>query len=201
MRDAPVRFLVASLAVLGATLAARGANACSCVEPPPPAQALEKATVVFEGTITKLEEGGGPSDLFNRRASFHVLRAWKGTQADSTIVIAMPGPPSSCDIGVASGQSWLIYASTFEGALVATGCDRSRRSEQAAADVAALGAPVSEVGTPTAPPPGGLADSGCAVGGGSHPALVAGLLGLAALLSARRWRPGTAPRPARRARR
>lgn len=201
MRNVPARFLVASLAVLGVTLAARGAEACSCIEPPPPAQALQKAVAVFEGTVTKVDEGGGPSDLFNRRASFRVSRAWKGTQADATIVIAMPGPPSSCDIGVTSGQTWLIYASTFEGALIATGCDRSRRSEFAAADFAALGTPISEGGTPTAPPTGGLADGGCAVGGGFRPELVVGLFGLAALLSARRWRPVSAAPRARRARR
>ncbi|WP_199350874.1 PEP-CTERM sorting domain-containing protein [Haliangium ochraceum] len=115
-----------------AVLAPRAAEACSCMRPPPPQEALAAADAVFEGTITTVESGD------NLVATFAVERAWKGVAKD-TITVATGLNSAMCGLGFAEGERWLVYAMLDGDELRSSLCSRTARSADAADDLAALG--------------------------------------------------------------
>jgi len=139
------------VAVLAALVAAPAASdACSCIEPPPPDVALQRAGAVFEGQVI----AGVPSEdgrLVN--VGFRVSQRWKGP-ADETISVSTPSQPATCGFTFESGKTYLVYADSMNGSLVATLCSRTRPIEMAGEDVLALGAPLeAPAGDPVATRP------------------------------------------------
>lgn len=115
---------------------APSALACSCAPPPPPAVALERAGAVFEGVTSSLPEPLPEGGVLYR---FEVLRVWKGSPG-AQAAITTAAISAACGRSYAKGSTWLVYASRRDdGTLSDSLCSRSRPSEQAAEDFAALG--------------------------------------------------------------
>lgn len=186
---------------LGLSLAAREADACSCRPPPPPERALEAAEAVFEARVSapptsKSAAGGTASSADEARVALKILRAWKGAgvEAGRDVTLVTPSGSAACGYGFKAGESYVIYAARSPSGDLATNiCTRTRRSQDAAEDVAALDAAVKAGGgaaAPTAgtsntgvsgspggpPTPGGSAGE-TPPGGGSAPPTAGGEVG------------------------
>ncbi|HZO15696.1 MAG TPA: hypothetical protein VFB62_20630 [Polyangiaceae bacterium] len=140
--------------VVGAALStvAPTAFACSCMQPPPPAQALADASRVFEGEVKTVNQAE-PGHVV---ATFRVLRAWKGVN-EPEVVVHTAGDSAACGLGFAAGQRWLLYAHLHENNTHANLCSRS--TQESAGDIAALGPPSftpasdAPIPPPSQPPP------------------------------------------------
>ena len=148
------------------------AFACSCIAPPPPAEALAAADAVFAGEVTAvsapLESGAATINV-----TFAVTQRWKGP-SDATLVVGTSGSSASCGVSFTTGQRYLVYASTSEGQLSTNLCSRTAPLDSAADDLAALGAGQGGA-TPGSLPNTGGADAPVApLVGASVMALLAG---------------------------
>ncbi len=146
--------LLASLTALIVVAAPRAAEACSCVMPPPPKQALKDSSAVFEGKILKIDHTPERHQLMAR---FAVSRWWKGGGSAETSVATID-IGSMCGLAFAVGEEWLIYASGADDGLSTGLCTRTRKSADAGEDRKALGAskpadPTKPSPTPAAPAP------------------------------------------------
>jgi hypothetical protein len=116
--------------------AAPAALACTCGPPPTVPVALERAAVVFEGTVV-----AGPTDADDRTVEyrFEVLRSWKGSPGDQVTIRTAPHS-AACGRSFEKGSTWLLFPySNEDGALFDNICSRSGRSKGAEADLAELG--------------------------------------------------------------
>lgn len=156
------------------------ARACSCLPIPPPAEAREKAAVVFEGRpIAQARED------HMRRFTFAVSRVFEG-DAEDTVDVLTGQDSAMCGRDYDMSKTYLVYASrNTDGALVDSICSRTRPSEDASEDFSVLGegrspgaTPDPEHGAPTTeppriePPPAGSAAGttprGCTIGEKPH---------------------------------
>jgi hypothetical protein len=161
--------------------------ACSCVPPPPPAEALANSTAVFAGQVTEIVAPanlGGPDPV---QVTFAVSKGWKGAE-QPTIVLNTSGSSASCGFEFVKGQEYLVYATTFEGRLETGLCTRTAQLDLAGDDLAALGDGTVPTGAPTgeeAPSegPSTLPEAGNALSPYVIPAALGGGLLLIILLS------------------
>lgn len=128
------------------------AQACSCMAPPAPKVALEKSAAVFVGRVTSVEK----SDSSNKY-QFSVSKQWKGI-AGKTASIVSATNSAACGINFDEDRDYLVYAYKTEGddQLRTNLCSRTARAADAAADLAALGAPIKSTNAPNYP----VADNG-----------------------------------------
>lgn len=136
-------WVVIALAIAWAVPSA--ARACSCVRPPPPLAAAEKADVVFEGRAAAPTTEG-----MRIRTTFEVLRTFKGDAGTHVDVLTMSSS-AACGRRYVPGESYLVYAFQSNGSLADNLCSRTRRSSEAAVDFEVLGGGVA----PAAPPEDG----------------------------------------------
>ncbi len=131
------------LVIVGIALAglagAPTASACTCVEPPPPLEALEAADLVFAGLVIEILEPD--SSMFTRSFRFAAKRRWKGPVTD-TMRVETAWSSASCGYPFEVGETYLVYA--YEGNVFANPystnlCTRTRPLADAAEDLAALG--------------------------------------------------------------
>lgn len=110
------------------------ARACSCAPPPPPLEAAERATFVFEGRPRNPVREGS-----RVRYTFDVTRVFKGSYVP-TVEIVTPSSGAACGRSYEPFRAHLIYAHALGGGTLSDGlCSRSRLSSQAGPDFAALG--------------------------------------------------------------
>lgn len=190
------------LLALGVWALPHAARACSCLLPPAPPVALERADAVFEARVEN-----SAADLSSRsglglvRFDLEVLRQWKGGLGPAA-QLTSPASSAACGRSLTVGKVYVIYASKQDdGQLTDTICSRTRLASTADEDLAVLGpgtAPGNRpVAEPTsreppriAPPPpdlGGpapLARRGCNLAG--EPTTLASLAWLALLRVRRR---------------
>jgi hypothetical protein len=117
------------------------AAACSCAMPPAPIEALERASAVFRGRVTAIEPPAlGPSVRLGmtRSARFAVDTAWRGPVTPEMTVATMLDT-AACGYPFAVGQDYLVYADAAADALIVTICSRTRPTDEAQADLSALG--------------------------------------------------------------
>ena len=120
------------------------AEACSCDGTIPSSVAFRTSTVVFVGTVERVDEtkpwsrmnpDGSitvASDSGPRVVTFAVIRAFRGV-AETRIQIT--GTGTNCDVPVGLEQIWLVYASEHQGGTTATACSRTRLIAQAGEDL------------------------------------------------------------------
>lgn len=136
------RVLWACLALVAVLAMPSAARACSCVRPPPPLAATEKADVVFEG------RAAAPSTEGMRiRTTFEVLRTFKGDTGTHVDVLTMSSS-AACGRRYVPGESYMVYAYESNGGLADNLCSRTRRSSEAAVDFEVLGAGQAPAGPP-----------------------------------------------------
>lgn len=160
------------------SIAPSAARACSCLPPPPPAEALDNAAAVFEGRATGVVKDGR-----QQRFSFEVLRVWKG-DVEARTEVTTATDSATCGRGYATGEIYVIYAYRGPDGDLADGlCTRTRERSRAIEDLAALGPgrepdvggradgepevtqepPRIDAPTDPAPPPGEPGRRGCSV--------------------------------------
>ncbi len=194
--------LIAALAFTATSLlAVDAAHACSCMRPPPPAEALEAAAGVWVGSVQAVE----PADAGTLvRISFAVETIYKGSQ-EPTLTFTTSDSSASCGYGFSEGERYLVYAGEQDGGYHVTLCSRTARLADAADDIAALNAVAPPTAPSAAPPdpatppeqesPAAPAPAkvdrgarGCGCQSSEPPAFAGALLVIAAFLGLRRRR-------------
>jgi MYXO-CTERM domain-containing protein len=135
MRRSPARF---GAAVTGALLAfvvlsARDASACSCIQPPSPAVALENSDAVFTARIERVATKG-----YEKQVVMRVERTWKGSKAGASVTVLTGMGGGDCGVPFKAGTTWLVYAGQHEGTLRASICSRTALLADAKEDIPAL---------------------------------------------------------------
>lgn len=110
------------------------ADACSCVPPPPPQEAFERADAVFAGKVKEIRKTRNGKEVW-----FDVSRTWKGVdQTQVWVVTGMGG--GDCGYPFTAGVEHLVYANDRSGGLTTSICHRTAILDSAQEDLAALGA-------------------------------------------------------------
>jgi hypothetical protein len=144
-----------SLALLpAALLTARAAQACSCIQTPPPVEAARNADAVFHGKLISVADvpKNGQYALAHKMYTFEVVRTFKG-QLDPQVNIKTTDNGAACgrDFGAPGGE-WLIYASIDDqGQAHDNLCSRTRPIEDAASDIAELEGAAGTLDQPNEP--------------------------------------------------
>ncbi len=105
----------------------RIAKACSCLPPPPPAQALDESDAVFDGTVARIETVD-PTDHFSGlRIHFVVHTQWKGV-TEGRVHVLTAGDSAMCGVFFELGRRYIVYASDQDedGLLETHLCTRTR---------------------------------------------------------------------------
>ncbi|MCZ7683547.1 MAG: hypothetical protein M5U28_34125 [Sandaracinaceae bacterium] len=129
------------------------------------------------------------------RVTMEVVQHWKGVESER-VVVQTAADSAMCGVAFQPETSWLVYATREGEALRAGLCSRTARIEEAAEDLAELGAGVvpvdvgedDEVEEPASrerPARGGCASCAVARRDVDPPALAAALLAVLALLARR----------------
>ena len=107
---------------------------------PPPQEAADQATVVFEGVALGMKEmpaeGGRPSLWVEYE--FEVKRQWKGPGSDK-LSLRTANNSAACGRSFETGKAYVIYAREIDGTLSDNACSRTRPTEQACEDLQAFG--------------------------------------------------------------
>jgi hypothetical protein len=161
-RRLTIAALIVSASIVAVLAAPRLAAACSCVQPPPPKEAMATSAAVFEGTVTAVREAQG-HEIMTFEVELRVGRRFKGAEAD-TVTVLTNESSAACGFHFEVGGTYLVYAGENEGQLLVSLCSRTARIEDAAADLAALGgdAPPDPGSTPQPPPAVEPSKGGCA---------------------------------------
>jgi hypothetical protein len=131
-----MRIILLAIAVAG--LVPRAADACSCMPPRQPCQAVWKARYVFSGAVTAIRTEQG-----QRVVTFRVERTWRhdipGRSLPETVTVSTARDDGACGYPFARGGTYLVYADGE--ALTSMGlrtsiCTRTRPIEEAAEDLA-----------------------------------------------------------------
>lgn len=89
------------------------ARACSCMPPPPPAQAVDESDVVFDGTVARIETID-PADGFSAlRVDFVVHTQWKGV-TEGRVSVLTAGDGATCGVYFELGRRYIVYARDTE---------------------------------------------------------------------------------------
>ena len=115
------------------------AVACSCAPPESPSAERKRAAAVFSGRVIEVRGRKGAGRTPGRvEAVFEVGRAWKGV-AGKQVSVYTPSDSAACGYGFEAGRSYLVYAYGEEGGLTTGLCSRTKRLEEAGADLDELG--------------------------------------------------------------
>ena len=141
-------FSVSAILVIALTVYSSPLGACSCIEPPPPKDALKKADCVFIGKLVSydyLDTNMRHSKYFSSatpyRHIFTVEKLWKGSVKD-TIEIICGRDGASCGYYFMENQKYVIYAYkdyNDSTRLVTSLCTRTRHIRYASDDLNDLG--------------------------------------------------------------
>lgn len=115
-------------------------RACSCMAPPAPAVAVERADAVFEARVESVRAlPGGRDGVSVVRYELEVLRVWKG-EVSSSAELGTRASGSACERNLAVGKVYVIYAGRDDdGELTDNRCSRTRLASTADEDLAVLG--------------------------------------------------------------
>ena len=116
------------------TVNVKPANACSCLRPGSPLTELEKATAVFAGEVSDIEQTTTGFEV-----SFSVSEVWKG-DLNPTLVLTTGPHSAACGYPFGIGQDYLVYAYGRDAAPLSTNlCSRTTLLSNAEDDLIELG--------------------------------------------------------------
>ena len=115
------------------------AFACSCAPPEGPSAELGRASAVFSGRVIEVRgrKGAGRTPGMVE-AVFEAARVWKGAAGKQVGVYTNPDS-AACGYAFEAGRSYLVYARGGGGRLTTGLCSRTKRLEDAGADLDELG--------------------------------------------------------------
>ncbi|MCC2671936.1 MAG: hypothetical protein K0Q72_4407 [Armatimonadetes bacterium] len=119
------------------------ALACSCLPPPPPKEALQKAAAVFVGKVVEIETD---EKARTRKVTLAVSRRWKGKpEKRATVRTAMDS--ATCGYGFQQDKEYLVYTYSQEQKPEqwTNICTRTKPLSAAKEDLNELGAPAPEL--------------------------------------------------------
>jgi hypothetical protein len=107
--------------------------ACSCLPPPPPADAFVSATAVFHGRVAQVEPAPEGRDSFmgSILVRFQVDQSWKGP-GTAEIQLRTARDSAACGYSFQPGADYLVYASGDSGSLTTNLCSRTAAGRPAA---------------------------------------------------------------------
>ena len=132
------------IAFLTASLTTRLADACSCEQPKPPLEELERVDAVFHGRVTEIRQ----TDEFELRVALDFFAVWKGVETE-TIEISTATDSAACGYHFSEGTDYIVYAWQFGDSLNANLCTRTRPHDEKEADE--LGEPILVFGNEVVP--------------------------------------------------
>ena len=114
--------------LLAAGLLTGGSDACSCLPPPEPKKALEKATAVFLAKVVEIDDVGNES----KTVTLDVEKWWKGGDA-TRVKVTTASNGAACGFGFQVGGSYLVYSGPAAkgGLLQVSLCSRTRAAKTA----------------------------------------------------------------------
>lgn len=128
----PILYLVLATTII--LLAPRPARACTCMAAQGPGDAFTRATVVFVGTVGKVER----IEDHRWETRFSVEQVFRG-KPGKTAVVSSHWTGATCDYtGFTAGTRMLIYAGGSGTTLGVSGCSGTKPLDQAADDLAYL---------------------------------------------------------------
>ncbi|MCE9552016.1 MAG: hypothetical protein K8T91_01375 [Planctomycetes bacterium] len=132
-----MRAVIASaLGLLAVGLAARTVSACSCIQPPPPQQAMEASSAVFTGKVVEIQQG--QQQFAPKRVTFEVDRSYKGLDG-GRVEVTTAADGAMCGFGFQKGKSYLVYCYGDKESLNTNLCTRTKSMENAGDDLKELG--------------------------------------------------------------
>ncbi len=116
------------------------AFACSCIEPFPPKESLEKASAVFAGKVIDIDVPTGImiSSSDPVKVTFEVSKIWKGFDY-KTLVATTARSGASCGFFFKQGEEYIVYARGKESELSISLCSRTKLFANAQEDLEELG--------------------------------------------------------------
>ncbi len=115
------------------------AEACTCVDPPPPLVALCRADAVFAGVVVGVRDPNGAPDAEESAEpvsyTIRVQSVWKGDVGD-TAVVRTARLASQCGYPFRGDDAYLIYARRDSAGLTTNLCTRTSLLERASNDLA-----------------------------------------------------------------
>ncbi|WP_100405542.1 hypothetical protein [Bacillus solitudinis] len=116
--------------------------ACSCVVPPPVEELVGGDTVIFSGTVKKIEEESKYNPIQSSADRLAVLievdRTWQGLE-DSQVIVYTAISSASCGFNFQVNEQYLIYASENGDGYEVSLCSRTALLANAQEDVDILG--------------------------------------------------------------
>lgn len=110
-------------------------QACTCLLPPPPADAFAQADAVFLGKVLSFELLPAPN---LRLAQIEVIKIWKGEKKQADSIFTAPHS-AACGYDFMSGENYLIYAHRRDNGRLHTNlCTRTKPERTAAEDLTFL---------------------------------------------------------------
>ncbi|MCA0971925.1 hypothetical protein LCM20_15065 [Halobacillus litoralis] len=97
-------------------------HACSCVQPPPPSEALDQAGTVFSGEVTAIKEKG--IGIKHKQALIEVDQVWKGKK-NSEVIVKTGRGGGDCGYEFETGKSYIVYAKDGWGKPEVSLCSRT----------------------------------------------------------------------------
>lgn len=132
-------FLYVLLLALIFTAGHATAFACSCMSPEGPSVELGRASAVFSGRVIEVRgRKDGDRSLGMVEAVFEVGQVWKGA-AGKRVSVYTNSDSAACGYSFEAGRSYLVYADGGEGRLTTGICSRTKRLEDAQADLDEFG--------------------------------------------------------------
>lgn len=116
--------------------------ACSCAEPGPVKEELERSSAVFSGKVVKIEDMN--ENKFTQSSAdplailFEVKETWKGI-GQTEVVVYTERSSASCGYEFTLNEEYLVYARVVDGELRASFCSRTTPLLSAKADMDELG--------------------------------------------------------------
>ena len=104
---------------------------CSCLEPPPPAEAYEEADAVFSGQVTNIvvDESG-----YYHEVTFQIIDVWKGEDSEEMTVLTETYS-DACGYNFQINNEYLVYAYTYASGNYTNICTRTNLLEYASEDL------------------------------------------------------------------
>jgi len=134
-----LRVVLCASALACVLLPPNSASACDCAQPGPPCVAFTKVHAVFTGKVQeigKIRMKTGNSEYERVLVTFAVDHAYSGVSGTTVEVVTDSGG-GDCGYLFKQGESYLVYASTFEavGKLYTGICTRTRPLADAEEDL------------------------------------------------------------------